>query len=671
MDASEEYVSCIELPISARALAVLSRAAKRNVQRQHEYVRQHTPRYNRNLKSNCEQRRHATPRYLGHRPEVQSAPPVVCKSYNTTTPFMFRDPPKIVVIGASQEGDSEPNFEKLSLSDEKPAVEDDVQSSDDVEIAYDQQDTSRSSLFHAIEISPVEKPAFAVDTPKSTARGTDWGWVRERLASRESGMSRPESSLTFSDFLDGLEPHSDEYDTDLEDDFVNRYIDDDDPTGVRHYKETCRMNGIAQAKKVIKTLSDQDENFQLNHRCLSDKDTRALASGLKHNTFVKNLNLSNNSLNDKSAGHLSKMLKKNTMICRVDFSQNCMRTNIGSHLAPVLCENSSITHLCLSHNKLMDREALQLCEALRENIALLFLDVSHNQFSDQSGQAIAALLMDNSTLNSLTLSWNMLGKVAAAAVGKALKVNTGLRSLDLSWNGLGDEGAALLGRPLRTNTTLRHLSLAVNHIGPFGAERLSAGVCGSRAKRVVKKSHSCLGSLILDRNPLGRKGIMAFVKHMEKAEKLVDLSIREVVLPPELPASIRSIIVTQQTSIFYEGQPEAEKLNCGIQAATNLLLRIVKQQRVTLTFFMESVDRENRGIPVSELCEALRNLSNVSELEILRIAEHLKHKGDSPIRLQDFLKFVPKVTNPVKPAPARRASRRRSSILKSIPSTVK
>jgi len=86
-------------------------------------------------------------------------------------------------------------------------------------------------------------------------------------------------------------------------------------------------------------------------------------------------------------------------------------------------------------------------------------------------------------------------------------VNKTLRSLDLSWNGVGDDGAALLARPLRTNSTLKLLNLAVNHIGPFGAERLAACVCGGRVGKRVKKSSSGLHTLILDRNPLGRKGL--------------------------------------------------------------------------------------------------------------------------------------------------------------------
>jgi len=72
---------------------------------------------------------------------------------------------------------------------------------------------------------------------------SDWAWVRERLASRQSVMDRPESSLTFYDFLESLNPDSDEYDTDLEDNF--QAIDlDDDKTGLKRYKKICDRKGI-------------------------------------------------------------------------------------------------------------------------------------------------------------------------------------------------------------------------------------------------------------------------------------------------------------------------------------------------------------------------------------------------------------------------------------------
>ena len=63
------------------------------------------------------------------------------------------------------------------------------------------------------------------------------------MASRESVMERPESSLTFDDFLESLNPDSDEYDTDLEDNFQNLNLLDDDSTGVRHYKLVCKQRG--------------------------------------------------------------------------------------------------------------------------------------------------------------------------------------------------------------------------------------------------------------------------------------------------------------------------------------------------------------------------------------------------------------------------------------------
>jgi len=77
----------------------------------------------------------------------------------------------------------------------------------------------------------------------SVTTGSDWAWVRERLASRESGATRPDSSMTFADFLDCLNLDSDEYDTDLEEEFNDYDTNDDDPTGIWHYRRMCHIRG--------------------------------------------------------------------------------------------------------------------------------------------------------------------------------------------------------------------------------------------------------------------------------------------------------------------------------------------------------------------------------------------------------------------------------------------
>ena len=77
----------------------------------------------------------------------------------------------------------------------------------------------------------------------SNLSSSDWTWVRERLTSRESMLDRPESSLTFYDFLESLNPESDEYDTDLEDNFEPLNLDDD-RTGLTRYNKICDEKGM-------------------------------------------------------------------------------------------------------------------------------------------------------------------------------------------------------------------------------------------------------------------------------------------------------------------------------------------------------------------------------------------------------------------------------------------
>ena len=69
----------------------------------------------------------------------------------------------------------------------------------------------------------------------------DWDWVAERLASRDS-VVRPETEMTFYDFLDNFDCKSEDYDTDLEEDFImeEKKVD---PTGVQDYIITCEKKG--------------------------------------------------------------------------------------------------------------------------------------------------------------------------------------------------------------------------------------------------------------------------------------------------------------------------------------------------------------------------------------------------------------------------------------------
>jgi len=54
-----------------------------------------------------------------------------------------------------------------------------------------------------------------------------------------------------------------------------------------------------------------------------------------------------------------------------------------------------------------------------------------------------------------------------------------------------------------------------------------------------------------------------FVKHLETSQKLVDLSIKEVVLTAELLSSVRALLKSRRISIFFEGQTQDEKQVCG------------------------------------------------------------------------------------------------------------
>ncbi|XP_076806939.1 uncharacterized protein LOC143450324 isoform X2 [Clavelina lepadiformis] len=613
-----------ELPISARAMVVLSRAARKNVQQQQQMLRQQSPKYPRYLKSSIEQRRKVTKVPESTRVETLSAPPNFGYPVHVMNPVLHSEPPKIVIINASQDG-SRFEGDKLPKNETTDREQQFKQYSRRQLLASSKAKAPQSKPpFHFEQVefaSPRISPDFHLkpnETPRSNVTSTDWEWVRERLASRESAFTRPESSLTFADFLDALEPGSDEYDTDLEDNFVDCNYESRDFTGLSNYKQACRRKGIPVAQQIVQKLSDKKASFRLNHR-------------------------------------------KNYTITKLDLSDNALQNDVGGHLSAMLTENNSLTHINISNNKLGDKEALMLCESLRFNTSLLSLDISHNQLTDIGGQAFAAALMDNSVMNSLDLSWNMLGKKAGSAIGKALKLNKSLKSLDLSWNGLGDEGAGLLARPLRNNTALKHLSLAVNHIGPFGIECLANGICGSRLKR-GKRSNCVLQTLILDRNPLGSKGLSVFIKHMEQSEVLIDLSIKEVVLASDFMSKIRKLTTSRSVSIHYEGQLEEDKHICAIRFGSIALRQVLSDNRIQLRRFFKSLDADKTGASPAQVEVGLSSMKRpTSEIELRRLIQSLNSRGTNLIHFKDVAQYS--YTPPPAPAkPKKVRTKKRSSI---------
>lgn len=67
--------------------------------------------------------------------------------------------------------------------------------------------------------------------------------MRSKLLSRDS-IKRPESSMTFDDFIEELDPDSDDYDTDLEDAYFSSEAEPDDPTGIWYYHRICEQKSM-------------------------------------------------------------------------------------------------------------------------------------------------------------------------------------------------------------------------------------------------------------------------------------------------------------------------------------------------------------------------------------------------------------------------------------------
>ncbi|XP_077970865.1 uncharacterized protein LOC120329030 [Styela clava] len=630
--------------ISERAMTVLSRAAKRNVCKQQLMLmkssspwKQMTPREN--ARSAPERKR-----FSGKRSLASSAPP------------MMRQPPQITIEEASVER-NEDNDDHIGIEENEISAQDPIYCASAPPTASSLNTTVENvwearppmtprqqtlpqypNLLTRPKYQPVAKPLH-----QARPSTTDWDWVRSKLLSRDS-VKRPESSMTFDDFLNGLDPDSDEYDTDLEDAYYTEEHEPYDPTGIWHYEKLCKIKGTVPARQVVEKLGNKHIQFRLNHRYIGTKDSEALANGLKNNDFIEDLDLSDNCLSDRGGQHVAKMMRQNRQVYRLDLSSNCLQCDAGRYLAQMLLYNRHLTTLCLKKNKLGDKEALLLAEVLRVNRSLKSLDISHNQLGDNAGEAFSAALMDNKTLRSFNLSWNSLCKRAAAAIARALDINTTLFSLDLSYNGLGDDGAALLGHALRENSTLRFLSLAVNHICGYGAEQLATGVSGgmimTRKKKKAKMGRTKCGLqyLNLDRNPLGIRGIKLLLQRLSKEKTLKTLSIREVVLNDDLLKQIRTLKTTssKEITLLHEGQDQVEQTEASLMRGIRVLNTSLESLHVKIIDVVNALDNRGIGANVSDLRNVLAEHTSLTELEIEYAVKSLDINNDDIVQYKDI-----------------------------------
>jgi hypothetical protein len=106
---------------------------------------------------------------------------------------------------------------------------------------------------------------------------------------------------------------------------------------------------------------------------------------------------------------------------------------------------------------------------------------------------------ESEALTSLSVAWNKIRGPGAAEFGAAFAVNNSITSLDIAWNSFGKMGVAPLADCLVDNSSLKHLHLTHNGLGDVPVILLCYAMRRNR----------CIETLMLDGNPIGRKGFNA------------------------------------------------------------------------------------------------------------------------------------------------------------------
>jgi len=288
--------------------------------------------------------------------------------------------------------------------------------------------------------------------------------------------------------------------------------------------QLCNEDGIAPLPLPIgeewKGDSSADGVINLSGRRIGDRLAAAYAEALvrmvAQGMVIKQIYMQDNALRTAhSVVPLARAARACNLLNTLDLSHNNMR-GMSRHHATVVAEalstHKSLTELNLAHCRLGDGPVHEIVELLhRNNKSLLHLNLESNDIGQKdvghgACTALAHLLLQNNCpLETLKLGWNNIRTVHAYVLGSALSENIYLRSLDLTWNSLGDEGGEYLADALRVNTVLDHLNLTHCLIKEQGAM-----VVGD-----MLKENRFLESLVLDSNPIGRRGGRALLRAID------------------------------------------------------------------------------------------------------------------------------------------------------------
>ncbi|KAK6177694.1 hypothetical protein SNE40_015745 [Patella caerulea] len=387
--------------------------------------------------------------------------------------------------------------------------------------------------------------------------------------------------------LDGLD-NSDEYDTDIEEDFSkpeSKYRAD--PTGIYRYEKKCIKSGILPISYLKRQMGRR--NVKMRHRYLGNEAMKAIAEALKVNTVTENLDLSDNYIQCNGASYIAEMLLDNMFIIHMNLSDNFIGTRGVEALSVMLQNNTTLKTLSLSGNQLCDRDAGVLVDGLMNNDTLQSLDLSNNNIGELGGIYLGKVLAINEGLFDLDLSWNCITRKGAVGVVQALKSNKVLEVLDISWNGIGLEGAAALQKYLPGNTKLRILDLTNNRLTEEAAKKLAIGL----------KKNKVLETIILNLNAMKNEGVEAILKAAQVNLVLKLISLEEVGLNASNYNLMQELCEDRDLTILHGGTG-GYKRPTAIKSTLNIFQVFLEKNGSDLKRALEQQDKGEIGALCSD-----------------------------------------------------------------------
>ncbi|XP_031561538.1 leucine-rich repeat-containing protein 74B-like [Actinia tenebrosa] len=435
-----------------------------------------------------------------------------------------------------------------------------------------------------------------------------------------------------------LENSDAEYDTDLEEEPVNRKPEEDTSQGRGAYLKACKSLSLIPCSTFLRQLHRSDVN--LKHYNLGTRGAEAVAVAMMQNTIVLSLNIAYNDIKEEGAIYISKMLTENFFITELDISFNDLRSQGAYAVAEMLRQNAELIEINLSGNKFIEKDVEPLVEAMKKNFTLKALNLSENEFCEVGGQLLGPGIDANVGLEYLNLSWNHIRRKGALAVAHGLAQNCSLKTLDISWNGFADDGAKAIGEALQQNSSLVELDISCNRISVYGAAQFAKGLA----------KNTTLQTLRVGKNPITSKGALDILNavYINPDSAIEEICFDDVPVNAEFEKLLEDVLEARpnlivQCGAAMKGKERVKKIKNKVDVL-NLLLEYIELRGLRMVDFFRQLDKDGSrkltraefmtgvrkaGIPMTR--RQLKKLVNILDVDNdggINYSEMVAIKGD-------------------------------------------